>query len=281
MPPLYDAEGNDLVPPRPLFDPAKPGISRVHDYLIGGHEYFDADRLVATSLLGVCPDLRAVIADGRAFLSRAVTWAAVQGVGQFLDLGCGFVNTPALHDVARAALPGARYAYVDNDPIVISHTNALHTYEIPGLEIVDADLTDPAAVLADKTLRSVIDLSEPVCALLGLVLAFLDTDRAREVVAGYVRQLAPGSAVAVSVPGSSDPVVWEKLRAGFTPALFSDHSPVMLYNHPAADVASFLKGMDLVQPGVVIARGWRGGWPDAHLASSAPLYALAAVARTL
>jgi S-adenosyl methyltransferase len=220
----------------PLLDVTRPAVSRVHDCLLGGHENLEVDRAVAARLLELCPALPSVLADDRAFLGRVVTWAAGQGICQFLDIGAGFPRVPMLHEEARAVIPDARFVYADNDPLVVSHLNALCTYGVPGLDVARADLTDPAAVLADKALRSVIDLSEPVCALLGLVLAFLDTDRAREVVAGYVRQLAPGSIVAVSLPGSSDPGLWEKLRAGFTPALFSDHSPVMLYNHPAADV---------------------------------------------
>lgn len=261
-----------------IIDVTRPALARVHDFLLGGHDNFDVDRDLAARLLEVCPEFRAALGDGRAFSGRAVTWAALQGISQFLDLGAGFQHAPMLHDTARAAMPDSRVVYVDTDQIVFSHTDVLHA--APGVAAVRADLTDPAAVLADETVRSVIDLREPVCVLFGLVLAFLDTDRAREAVAGYVRQLVPGSVVAVSVPSSSDPGLWEKLRAGFTPALFSDHSPVMLYNHPAADVASFLDGMELVQPGVVMARGWRGGWPDARLAPAGPVYALAGTART-
>ena len=56
---------------------------------------------------------------------EAVTWAARQGIGQFIDLGAGLPASPSVHQAARAVLPTARVAYVDIDPVVLSHARAL------------------------------------------------------------------------------------------------------------------------------------------------------------
>jgi hypothetical protein len=59
-----------------------------------------------------------------AFLIEAVGSAARQGIGQFLGLGAGLPAFPAIHQAARAVLPAARIAYVDIDPVVLSHARA-------------------------------------------------------------------------------------------------------------------------------------------------------------
>jgi S-adenosyl methyltransferase len=59
--------------------------------------------------------------DNRAFVGHAVTWAAGQGIGQFLDLAAGLPTSPAVHEAARAVNP--RVCYVDNDPVVVRHAD--------------------------------------------------------------------------------------------------------------------------------------------------------------
>ncbi|MGH3152859.1 MAG: SAM-dependent methyltransferase [Streptosporangiaceae bacterium] len=96
----------------------------------------------------------------RAFVTRAVTWAVGQGISQFLDLGAGLPASPAVHQAARAVLPAARVAYVDNDPVVLAHARALLATD-DGVTAVVADLRDPAAVLSGKELQAVIDPAQP------------------------------------------------------------------------------------------------------------------------
>jgi hypothetical protein len=58
-------------------------------------------------------------------VERAVTWVAGQGITQFIDLGAGLPTAPNTHATAQAVSPAAAVAYVDNDPVVISHLTAL------------------------------------------------------------------------------------------------------------------------------------------------------------
>ncbi len=64
-------------------------MARVYDYWPGGKDHFAADREEAERLLRIYPPLRAMVRENRAFVTRAVTWAARQGIGQFVDLGTG------------------------------------------------------------------------------------------------------------------------------------------------------------------------------------------------
>jgi hypothetical protein len=61
-------------------DFARPNVARVYEALAGGHDNFAADADEAARLLEACPGLRAMARENRAFLERAVTWAAGQGM---------------------------------------------------------------------------------------------------------------------------------------------------------------------------------------------------------
>jgi O-methyltransferase involved in polyketide biosynthesis len=234
------------------FDPATPNTARVYSRLLGGKDHFPADRAEADVLLGIYPPLAEMVQENRAFLAEAITWAANQGIGQFLDLGAGLPVTPAVHQTARAVLPGARVAYVDLDPMVLSHARALLAG--PGVAAVAADLRDPAVVLADSELRAVIDPAEPVCVILGAVLHFFDADNARKVTVGYARLIAPGSCLVISCATYDDEALAKRLAAEYTAGQF--------VNHTKEDVMSFFAGLDLVGPGVSEAQTWRAWHPE-------------------
>jgi len=235
------------------FDPATPNMARVYDYWLGGKDHFPADRAEAERLLGIYPPLRDLVRENRAFVIQAVSWAARQGIGQFIDLGAGLPASPAVHQAARKVLPAARVAYVDIDPVVLSHARALLATG-DGVSAVAADLRDPGAVLADPELRAVIDPARPVCVILGAVLHFMDADAARAVTAGYARLMATGSCLAVSVASFDDEALGKQLAGEYTAAAW--------HNHPPADITSFFAGLELVGPGVTEAQTWRAWMPQ-------------------
>ena len=235
------------------FDPATPNMARVYDYWLGGKDNYPADRAEAERLLGIYPPLRDLVRENRAFVTQAVTWAARQGTGQFIDLGAGLPASPAAHQAARTVLPTARVAYVDIDPVVLSHARALLATS-DGVSAVAADLRDPGAVLADPELRAVIDPARPVCVIFGAVLHFLDAGAARAVTAGYARLMAPGSYLVISVASVDDEGLGKQLAAEYTAAAWRNHTP--------ADVTSFFAGLELVGPGVTEAQTWRAWMPQ-------------------
>jgi SAM-dependent methyltransferase len=252
------------------FDPHTPNPARIHDYLLGGHDNYDADRRVADQIKKVAPAAE-MAASSRLFAGRAVTWAALQhGITQFADIGSGLPSGQAVHRLARAADPSSTIAYVDSDPLVTrSAQRILHPLD-GGIAFLHADLRDPETVLADPALAKVIDLDDPVMILLTLVLQFMTAEQAREAVAGYARLLAPGSVIAISVPSIADPAAFTRVQELW---------PGELHNHTRAEIASFLDGLDLVPPGLVLARGWRGDMPQADVPPrSRKAYVLAAAA---
>jgi SAM-dependent methyltransferase len=235
------------------FDPHTPSIARVYDYLLGGKDNFASDRELIERILASYPLLPEIIRENRHFLARAVTWAANQGVGQFIDLGCGMPTEPNTHESAQAIIAGARVVYVDNDPVVLSHLGARLAKGNPALTVVDGDVRDVAEML--DAIRAGIDLSAPACLLMGSLLHFFTPDAARELVARYVAVLAPGSYVVLSV-GRGD---GEASKKAF--GTYSDGA-ARAYNHPVAEFATFFGPLELVPPGVVDARLWHPGWDE-------------------
>jgi O-methyltransferase involved in polyketide biosynthesis len=230
------------------FDPSRPNVARVWDYWLGGKDNFAADRELAEKMLAVHPPTAQMARENRQFLGRAVSYAAARGIRQFVDVGAGLPTAVNTHDIARRVDPDARIAYVDNDPIVISHARSLLA-KSPGVIAVPGDMRDPGGILADADLTDLIDLAEPVCVILSGVLHFAQKATARDVAAAFTRAIVPGSYLIISV-GSGN----RSEGANFT----SEYTAAQIYIHSLEEIQSFFDGLDLVPPGVVAVRFWPG-----------------------
>ena len=246
--------------------PDSPSSARLTNYLLGGTNCTAADQVKAREIEQIIPQARQMALDSRLFTARAVTWAAAEGIRQFIDLGAGLPAADTVHGMARAVRADARVAYVDHDDEVTDHLG--DTITDGGIAVVRADLRDPAAVWADPGLLKVIDPAEPVCVILALVLHALPPWKARAVVAGYMRLAAPGSVVAVSTPRVDDRAAWERLAQAW-PGVVSDFS--------ARQFGGLLRGLRVVPPGVCTAAGLRPGWADSPCGRDKPAYVLAGI----
>ena len=231
------------------FDVSVPSIARVYDYLLDGKDNFAVDREVAEKLLAVAPLTAEVTRENRQFLARAVTWAAQQRISQFIDLGSGMPTVPNTHGTAQKIIPSVRVAYVDNDPVVLAHLRALAAHGNPGVAVVAGDVRETDPVL--DAVAACVDLSAPVFLMMGFLLHFFAADAARDLVASYVRALAPGSYVVLSVGrGDSD-----EADKGFG----SYASAIEVHNHSVAEFTSFFGNLELVPPGIVDSGEWQPG----------------------
>jgi SAM-dependent methyltransferase len=100
-----------------------------------------------------------------------------------------------VHEVARHASPDIdiRVAYVDYDPVVVSHGKAMLAERNCSI-VVQADLRDPASLLRHPDIKAHVDFSRPVGLILVNVLHWLtDDDHPREVLAALRDALVPGS----------------------------------------------------------------------------------------
>ena len=229
------------------FDVSRPNIARVYDYWLGGKDNFAADRELAQKMCEINPGVPAMARDNRAFATQAVTRAAESGIAQFLDLGAGLPTRPSLDEAARAVNPAARVAYVDFDPVVVSHATALLARR-PGITAVAADLTDPDAVLTHPAVRQVIDPGQPVCVIMACTLHFLEAAAARAVTAAYMSRAAAGSQIAVSVVHIASARMRTTPSATYTAGTF--------FNHGRRAISAWLAGWQLLPPGMAEARRW-------------------------
>jgi len=154
-------------------DTSKPHPARMYDAYLDGRDNYPVDREAVRQVLRDFPEVRAIARANRAFLQRAVRFLAGQaGIRQFLDIGTGIPSAGNVHEVAGQVAPDSRVVYVDNDPIVHVHANALLT-GTGSTSIVLADLRDPESILAHPKVRSLIDFSQPVALLLIAILHFI------------------------------------------------------------------------------------------------------------
>jgi hypothetical protein len=211
-------------------DTSVPSLARAYDYLLGGRANFAADRALARQWRELYPRAGHLLQLSRTYVTNCCARLSPGEVRQFIDVGSGLPTAPSLH---QAVLGGqARVVYVDRDPGVVAHARAL----VPprSVTVMAGDLLEPESLL--WALRPVVDLAQPACLVLGLVIQALpDLGTARAVVDVLVRALAPGSHVVITA-GAGDEGRLPDAVAG---AAMS-----------AADVAAFLGGLDLLPPGV-------------------------------
>ena len=249
----------------------RPSSARVWNFLLGGTNNDSADRRYAAELEQAYRGTRRIAVSSRRFLGRAAGWAAEQGISQFVDLGSGCPPPPHVHQMARAVRPGAVAAYADSDAETAAELWALLAGDDrKGTAVVTADYRDPPAVLAHPGLLEVIDPGAPVCLTAAMTLHLMPPRVAAAVTALWVRAVAPGSIVVLSVPRFDDAAAWGRLTA--MPAAAGAH------NFRPAEFAALFAGLEVVPPGIGPATWLRpGGAPCAAGGTPTGGYVLAGI----
>ena len=246
--------------PPPPFDTSVAHIARVYNYWLGGKDNFAADRAAGEQSIKAFPEIGLSARSNRAFLARAVRFLAGEcEVRQFLDIGTGIPTANNTHEVAQAVAPAARVVYVDNDPVVLTHAQALLTSSPAGkTDYLYADLRDTGKILAGAA--RTLDFSRPVAVLLIAVMHFIpDADDPYGVVKQLLDAVPPGSYLVLS-HGASDiqpEVVAEMMQR------YNALSSASLTLRDRQQVTRFFDGLELVPPGVVPIAQWARESADA------------------
>ncbi|MEV4080863.1 SAM-dependent methyltransferase [Nonomuraea fuscirosea] len=237
-------------------NPHIPHPARIYDFLLGGKDNFASDREAAEALIKLSPGTREGVRAHRAFVSRAVRYLAAEaGITQFLDIGTGLPTQDPTHVIAQRAVPEARVAYVDNDPIVLVHGRALLTGDPSGAtEMIEADLRQPQKILSDPAVLKVLDFTRPVAVIVAGLLHFVTDD---EDPYGVVEQLK------AAVPGGSHLLLSHITmdfadnlsREEFTKPYDNSSAPMVPRSHD--ETLRFFEGWDLLDPGLVEVVTWR------------------------
>jgi hypothetical protein len=240
----------------PTIDTSRPHAARVYDYYLGGKDNFAADREMAEKAQASWPTIRTSARENRAFLGRAVRYLAEEvGIRQFLDIGAGLPSADNVHEVAQSTAPSCRVVYVDNDPLVLTHARALLTSGPQGrTAYFQADLRDPAGILAHPVTRDVLDFTQPIALMLVGVLHLVpDEDKPGDIMRTLLDALPPGSYLAAS-HGTAEFAPEE--TAGAVRAFREAGVPFQPRDsHEFARLA--FVGLELVPPGVVVTSEWR------------------------
>jgi hypothetical protein len=247
----------EWVPPG--IDIGKANVARVYDWWLGGDHNFRVDQDAARAMIAVEPNARAIARANRAFLGRAVRFLAAEaGIRQFLDIGSGIPTENNVHQVAQNCAPGARVLYVDSDDVVIAHSR-LMLNDIQDTGVIQADLREPAKILADPETQLLLDFTQPVGLLLVAVLHFIpDAADPHQIVATLRDALAPGSYLVVC-HGCSDS------RPDVTSAfetVYKKKVAAQGRNRGRAEIARFFDGFTLIDPGLVWMSQWRPDRPE-------------------
>jgi O-methyltransferase involved in polyketide biosynthesis len=233
--------------------PKPPTAAGIYDYLLGGANHTEADREAAESAMKVAPEARFAAVENRAFLQRAVRYAAAHGVRQFIDLGSGYPTGGAVHEIAAEIEDGPRVLYVDRDPAVAAFCQ--ETVRSPHVAAAVHDLRHPWDIIDDPVTAQVIDWSQPVAVLMVAILHFVPEDPA-ELIAVFRDHMVPGSYLILSHavhgenPDDAERAArsWGSGRVGF-------------YLRSPSEVEDLFTGFDLVEPGLTTTTEWRTSKP--------------------
>jgi hypothetical protein len=233
----------------------RPHSARMYDYYLGGKTNYAVDRAAAEAVIRQFPAIRTTARVNRAFVHRSARFLARErGITQFLDIGTGIPTAPNLHEVVQREVPQARVAYADNDPIVLVYADSLLGSSPEGrTDYVEADVSEPDALLAAVEATGCLDFKQPVGLSMNALLHFLPDDRdPYGVVAALTDRLAPGSYLTLShcTPDFA-PEVWAQIVDIYV----KGGTPTQVRTRE--EVVRFFDGLVLEEPGVVVAHQWR------------------------
>jgi len=248
-----DLPGSAAAPP--AFDTSVAHPARIYNYWLGGKDNFEADREAGEIAVQYNPNILPGVRANRAFLHRAVQYLAEEaGVRQFLDIGTGLPTADNTHEVAQAIAPGSRIVYVDNDPIVLTHARALLTSTPEGAtDYVEADARDTDTIL--RSAAQTLDFSKPIAVMALMILQYVpDSDDPHGIVRRLMQAMPSGSYLAVS--DTTSDIDTERV-SGTTAQLNTRMGPARLTLRSRDEIAGFLDGLELVDPGLVPLPEWR------------------------
>jgi O-methyltransferase involved in polyketide biosynthesis len=231
-----------------------PHTARIWNYWLGGKDNFEVDRQVGDRVLEIFPVAAELARADRLFLGRAVRHLAGEaGLRQFLDIGTGLPTQDNTHEVAQRIAPESRILYVDNDPLVLQHAQALLTSTPEGsTRYIEADLRDPDTIL--DAAAQTLDLERPVAIMLLGIMHFVhDDDELQSIIDRLLAAVPSGSHVAVA---NTTTAVNGELTAEAVRVWNLDAQPKLKLRTPER-IAEFFRGLDVVEPGWVSCSRWR------------------------
>ncbi len=252
----------------------QPHTARIWNYWLGGKDNYEVDQAAGDQIRKLHPGIGDYALADRQFLGRAVRYLAGEcGTRQFLDIGTGLPTADNTHEVAQRIAPESRVVYVDNDPIVLAHAEALLTSTPEGrTTYLDEDLRNIDTIL--RQAARTLDFTKPVALVLLGVVIFVEDD---EEAYGTVRRLMD------ALPSGSHLVLSHTVTRPDMPdvdaavAFWNENGTPRLTQRTPEAVTRFFDGLELLEPGVVSCNRWRPD--DTHTEPPAEVAMFGGVAR--
>lgn len=222
----------------------KPTAAGIYDVYLGGSDNTEAERAAAEQLRRVLPYAADSAWANRSFHQKAARWLAEQGITQFLDLGAGLPTQDNTHQVVHRVNPDARVVYVDHEKRTVERAQEL-VADLPNVRFVHGDIRDVDGVLADPTLREIVDLDRPVAVLCTALIHFVDErDDPWGTIDAYMRPLVSGSYLALShlTADKQPPKVLKTINDIYR------NANEMIHLRNRDQVEWFFRGLELVPP---------------------------------
>jgi hypothetical protein len=250
--------------------PVQPSVARMYDYYLGGETNYSVDREAVAEVAKAMPDCFNLCLENRSFLRRAVLFMSKQGITQFIDIGSGLPTKSNTHEIAQAVNSKAKVVYVDMDPVVLQEGEALLASNKETTTIICADIRDPTNVLQNPEILRLIDFSKPVGILMMCVACFWTDEEIVHIMSTIRATIASGSYVAAT----HDTFDGKKQEAGAVERVqeIYKETPIPIYFRSKPEVAALFKGLDLVEPGLVMLDDWHVELNDAHPVATKWLY---------
>lgn len=229
-------------------DPNRASIARVYDAFLGGKDNYAIDREIFAKVRQVAPEAKDLAWSNRNFLTRAVRFLADQGgVKQFLDCGSGLPTAENTHQIAQRIDPEIRVVYIDNDPVVIAHGEAL-LEDNDFTHFVPADIFEPGEVLGNEKVRKHLDFTQPIALLQIGTLHHYTKDNGGELMQEYLDALPPGSFVAISHFFDPETPELSKLARRMENVFMHSLMGSGLFR-TRAQLREFMPGLEIIAPG--------------------------------
>lgn len=238
-------------------DPKSPRPERLHNYLVGGDAHFAADRHLAAELTSTSPvDVAAASASVQslgAFMTRTVRYLVRRaGVRQFFNAGTPVPTGKGVHVVAQKFAPETRVVYASSDPVVLAHAHQLKSTIEGATAFIHASLRRHLTHVLAETAET-LDLTRPVAVLLLGYLNFIPDDHEAHHLVARLLDTVPSGSYLVVAHTSGD--LHQDMDKAAQHLRNTTGWPFALRTR--AQIARFLGGLELVEPGLVQIDDWR------------------------
>jgi hypothetical protein len=149
--------------------------------------------------------------------------------------------------------PESRIVYVDNDPLVLRHAQALLTSTPEGVtNYIDADLHEPEKIV--EAASRILDFGQPVALMLMGILGHIqDYEEAKSIVRTLQAALPSGSYF-VHYDSTDTDAALKQAQQGY-----DDTGAVPYVLRSPEQITAYYEGLELIEPGIVSCPLWRPG----------------------